>query len=132
MKKLAVLVVIILVAGLLAGCWLFPEPKLISIVVEPEAMYLDEPGTSSLNCKNQDAIKSVTACYDDWTTKEIEPADCEYLSSDPDIVVVDIVGNEVWVRAVGTGEAYILVSYTERNFPIKVTQEDIVGVFVSQ
>jgi len=131
MKKLAVLVVVILIAGLLTGCWLFSgEPEFISINVKPEVMYLGELGTSSLNYKNQDAIESVTACYDDWTTKEIELTDCEYLSSDPDIAVVDIVGDEVWIRAIGTGEAYILVSYTEGKFPFKVTQEDIVGVFV--
>jgi len=31
MKKLAVLVAVILIAGLLAGCWLFPEEQLINI-----------------------------------------------------------------------------------------------------
>ena len=31
MKKLTVLVAVILIAGLLAGCWLFPEEKLITI-----------------------------------------------------------------------------------------------------
>ncbi|GAJ14911.1 unnamed protein product, partial [marine sediment metagenome] len=37
MKKLTVLLAVILITILLAGCWLFPgESKLIAINVEPE------------------------------------------------------------------------------------------------
>ena len=130
MKKLTVLMAVILIVGLLAGCWLFPESKLISIVVEPERMFLTDPGTAFDVLSTTSAIESITACYDDWTTKEIAPVDCEYLSSNPEVAVVDIVGNEVFVRAVKAGEAIILVSYTEGKFPFKITETDIVGVFV--
>jgi len=41
MKKLTVLVVIMLVAGLLAGCWLFPESKLDYIEADPYEVTLD-------------------------------------------------------------------------------------------
>jgi len=131
MKKLTVLVVVILIAGLLTGCWLFSdEPELISITVDPEDMELAGPiGTNLLSTTEH--IISVTANYDDWTTKDIAPIDCGYLSSDPDIAIVDIVGDKVWIRAIGTGETYILVSYTEGKFPFKTTQEDIVGVTVN-
>lgn len=120
MKKLAVLVVIILVAGLLAGCWLFPEPKLIAIVVEPCGIYL-EPGET-------EPIDSVTACYDDWSDKEIELIDCGYSSSNPEIATVD---NEGLITAKEEGEAIVLVSYTEGSFWTgKITETDVVCVQV--
>ena len=132
MKKLTVLVAVILIAGLLAGCWVFSdEPELISITVDPERMDLVGDPTAA-SSHNTEPIISITANYDDWTTKDIALTDCEYLSSDPDIAIVEIAGDEVQVRAVGTGETYILVSYTEGKFPFKTTQEDIVGVFVNQ
>jgi len=131
MKKLIVLVAVILIAGLLTGCWLFSdEPEFISITVLPESMDLKSPAAAIT--EYTEPIVSVTANYDNWTTKEIAPIDCEYSSNDPDIAVVDIVGDKVWVRAIGTGKTYILVSYTEGKFPFKTTQEDIVGVLVSQ
>ncbi|GAJ10546.1 unnamed protein product, partial [marine sediment metagenome] len=84
------------------------------------------------NSEHTEAIESVTACYDDWNTKDIALTDCEYSSSDPEVAIVNIVGNEVWVRAVGTGDAYILVSYTEGDlWTGKMTETDIVGVFVN-
>ena len=131
MKKLIMLVAVILIAGLLTGCWLFSdEPNFISITVDPEDMELAGPtGTNLLSTR--EPIISVTANYDDWTTKNIAPTDCGYLSNDPDIAIVDIVGNEVLIRSVGTGETYILISYTEGKFPFKTTQEDIVGVTVN-
>lgn len=131
MKKLTVLVVVMLIAGLLAGCWVLPESKLISICVEPEGMDLVEPGAASLTSKNAGAIESVTANYSDGTSEYIELTDCEYLSNDPEVAVVDIVGEEVWIRAVGTGDTTILVTYTQHNFWTgRVTETDIVGVFV--
>lgn len=133
MKKLTILMAVILVAGLLAGCWIFPESKLISIVVDPEGMDLIEPIPVVLIPENADAIVSVTANYNDGTSEDIKLTDCEYLSNDPEVAIVDIVGDEVWIRAVGTGDTTILVTYTQHNFWTgRVTETDIVGVFVNQ
>ncbi|MBA7498275.1 hypothetical protein ES704_01010 [subsurface metagenome] len=130
MKKLTILMVVILVAGLLAGCWLFPESKLISIVVEPEGVYLDEPATAITG--HTEAIESVTANYSDETSEDIKLTDCEYLSNDPEVAIVEIVEDEVWIRAVGTGDTTILVTYTQHNFWTgRVIETDIVGVFVN-
>ncbi len=114
MKKLTVLMAVILMAVLLAGCWVFPESKLISIVVEPEGMDLADP--ASAISEHAEAIESVTANYNDGTSEDIELTDCEYSSNDPEVAIVDIVGDEVWIRAVGAGEAVILVTYTQHNF----------------
>ena len=120
MKKLAVLVAVILIAGLLTGCWLFPEAKLIAIVVEPGGIYL-EPGDT-------EPIESITACYDDWSDKEIDFIDCGYLSSDPEVATVD---SEGLITAEEEGEAIILVTYTEGNFWTgKITETDVVCVQV--
>jgi len=124
-KKLTVLMVAILVMVLLAGCWLYPEPKLISICVEPEGMFL-EPGET-------EPIISVTANYTLAPSEDIELTDCEYSSNDSEVAIVDIVGNEVFVRAGKAGETIILVTYTQHNFWTgRVIETDIVGVFVNQ
>jgi len=123
MKKLTILVVIMLVAGLLAGCWVFPESKLISICVNPEGMFLEPEET--------EPIISVTANYNDGTSEDIKLTDCEYLSGDPDIAIVEIVEDEVLIKAVETGDTTILVTYTQHNFWTgRVIETDIVGVFV--
>lgn len=67
MKKLFVLVIAILAAGLLVGCWVLPEIELVSIVVEPSEIYLG-PGKIG-------TTDSVTACYKDWATEEITLTD---------------------------------------------------------
>jgi hypothetical protein len=123
MKKLTVLlVVIMLVAGLLAGCWVLPESKLISICVEPEGMLLTIEKTK--------LIISVTANYNDGTSEDIELADCEYLSSDPDIATVN---SEGLVTAKSIGNPEILVTYTQHNFWTgRRIETDIVGVFVKE
>jgi len=122
MKKLTVLVAVMLIAGLLAGCWVLPESKLISIVVDPEGMFLEPEET--------EPIMSVTANYNDGTSEDIELTDCEYLSSDPDIATVNIEG---LVIAKSVGETEILVTYTQHNFWTgQVTETDIVGVFVEE
>ena len=131
MKKLTVLVVAILVMVLLAGCWLYPEPKIISIVVEPEGMFLVEPEPVGFIPENAGIIESVTANYALAPSEDIKLTDCEYSSGDPDVAVVDIVGEEVWISAVGAGEAVILVTYTQHNFWTgRVIETDIIGVFV--
>lgn len=120
MKKLIMLMVIILFMVLLAGCWLYPEPKIISICVEPEGMFLEPEET--------EPIISVTANYGLAPSEDIELTDCEYLSGDPDIATVGIGG---LVTAVDSGETTILVTYTQHNFWTgRVIETDIVGVFV--
>ena len=130
MKKLTMLVVIMLVAGLLAGCWVLPESKLISICVEPEGIFLEGDPTAAAS-HNTEPIESVTANYSDGTSEDIALADCEYSSNDPEVAIVDIVGDEVLIRSVGFGEATILVTYTQHNFWTgRRTETDIVGVSV--
>jgi len=129
MKKLTVLIVAVLVMVLLAGCWLYPESKLISIVVEPEGMDLTYPATAITG--HTEPIVSVTANYSDGTSEDIKLTDCEYLSNDPEVAIVEIIGDEVWIRAVGTGDTTILVTYTQHNFWTgRVIETDTVGVFV--
>jgi len=119
MKKLIILFMIVLVMGLLAGCWISSEPKLISITVDPEDM--------SLCIEESKSIISVTANYEDGTSKPVEITDCN-LSSE-NIKIADA-GSKGLVTAVGVGATYIIVKYTEHRFPIKITQEDIVQVGV--
>jgi len=123
MKKLNVLILAILVMVLLTGCWLYPEPKIISICVEPEGMFL-EP-------EEIEPIISVTANYSLAPSKDIELTDCEYSSNAPEVAVVEIIGEEVFVRAVKAGDTIILVTYTQHNFWTgRVIETDIIGVFV--
>jgi len=130
MKKLAILIAVILIVGLLAGCWVTPESKLISICVDPEEMFLANPGTAFDVLSTTGAIESVTANYEDGTSEDIELTDCEYLSSDPDIAMVN---SEGLVIAKSIGETTILVTYTQHNFWTgRVTETDIVGVFVEE
>ena len=128
MKKLTVLVVIMLIAGLLAGCWVLPESKLISICVDPEEMFLADPGTAFDVLSTTGAIVSVTANYEDGTSEDIKLTDCEYSSNDPDIATVN---SEGLVIAKSIGDTTILVTYTQHNFWTgRITEIDIVGVFV--
>ena len=103
MKKLTVLVVVMLLAGLLAGCWVLPESKLDEIVVEPGAITLSVGETQQLE---------VTAWYDDKTSADVTPS-CDYNSSLSNTAGVDVEG---LITAVEAGEATILVSYTQHNF----------------
>jgi len=119
MKKLIMLLVIILIMVLLSGCWLYPKPRLISICVDPEGMFL-EPGET-------EPIISVTANYEDGTSDKVDILDCNLNSENIKIATVNSKG---LVTAVGSGATYIIVKYTERRFPIKITQEDIVQVRV--
>ena len=120
MKKLIMLVVIILVMGLLAGCWLYTEPKIISICVNPEGMFLD-PGET-------EPIISVTANYNDGNSDDIKLTDCEYCTYDCLVATVNVEG---LVTAENIGETEILVTYTQHNFWTgRVIETDIIGVFV--
>ena len=104
MKKLTVLVAIILIAGLLTGCWVLPESKLDYI----EAI----PNEVNLNTEITQKQLEVTAYYDDETSADVT-SNCDYSSSDTEVVTVN---DEGLIVAVGSGEANILVSYTQHNF----------------
>ncbi len=109
MKKLTVLVVIMLVAGLIAGCGIIPESKLWKIEVEPIEVLLPYSGDSK-------QLK-VTAYYDDGTSADVT-LECDYTASKPEqfAQVVAIVSAEGLVTGIQAGWATILISYTQRNF----------------
>jgi len=72
MKKLTVLVVIILIAGLLAGCWLFPEEKLITITWFEDAIRYNADGSQHSSWVN-DELGPATLIQDDggWCFADI-------------------------------------------------------------
>ena len=104
MKKLTVLLAVILITGLLAGCWLFPGSKLDEITVYPE-------GPITLNIEGTQQLE-VTAWYEDKTNADVTPS-CDYNSSLSNTAGVDVEG---LITAVETGEATILITYTQHNF----------------
>lgn len=127
MKKLFVLATVILIVGLLAGCWLLPESKLISITVDPESMDLGDPIIGTI-LNTQEAIESVTANYEDETSGDVKLTDCEYCTYDCQVAKVNAEG---LVTAVDKGKTAILVSYTEGNlWTGRITETDIVIVTV--
>lgn len=107
MKKLTVLVVVILIAGLLAGCAILPGSRLWRIEVEPSSVSLTYVDPQQLE---------VTAFYDDGDSADVTP-ECDYVSENPEIVIV---GDEGLIEAVspdtGTHFVTIFVTYTQRNF----------------
>lgn len=72
MKKLTVLVAVMLIAGLLAGCWLFPEEKLITITWFEDAIRYNSDGTEHSNWSN-DPLGPATLIQDDggWCFADI-------------------------------------------------------------
>ena len=115
MKKLiTVLVVIMLVTGLLAGCGIMPESKLWKIEVEPTdfggiTLYVNPAQFPAVDGTCQ---LEVTAFYDDGTIADVT-LDCEYISSDSKIAFVS---NEGLITAIKVGDATISVIYTQQNF----------------
>jgi hypothetical protein len=103
MKKLTMLVVILLVAGLLAGCWVLPESKLDYIEAIPNEVNLDAEITQKQ--------LEVTAYYEDGTSADVT-SNCDYDSSDTKVVTVN---SEGLVVAVSNGIATILVKHTQHN-----------------
>ena len=82
MKKLTVLVAVILIAGLLAGCWVLPESKLDYIEAVPDKVDLLSPRSST-----QQQL-TITAFYEDGVNADVT-IDCDYLSSDTKVVTVN-------------------------------------------
>jgi PKD repeat protein len=93
-----------------------PEIELTGIVVDPRTM--------GLFVREKEAIKSVTAYYNDGTHADITLGDCIFVSSHPYQVLVSETGV---VTAVAPPSATIFVSYTERG----ITKMDDVVVTVS-
>ena len=129
MKKLTVLVVIMLVAGLLAGCWVLPESKLDYIEAEPAkvTLYL---GLTSDSTKNNTQQLEVTAFYTDGNKADVT-AECDYATLTTSIAEVVTVNNEGLITAKSRGNAIVSVSYTQHNFWTgKRTRTDEVDVTV--
>jgi hypothetical protein len=106
MKKLTVLVAVILIAGLFAGCGILPGSRLYEIEISQDfwgITFSIEDATYQLE---------VTAHYDDGTIADVT-LDCDYTSSNPDVAIV---GDEGLITAVEIGDTNILARYTQRNF----------------
>ena len=125
MKKLTVLMAIILIAGLLSGCWLFPESKLDYIKADPDDVTLNI--TSALVVTQQ---LDVTAYYIDGDKADVT-LECDYAPltvSDTEVVTVN---DEGLITAKSKGNTIILVSYTEGNFWTgRITRTDEVKILV--
>ena len=113
MKKLTVLLVIVLVAGLLTGCWLFPESKLDYIEADSNEVFL--------NTRSRTQQLEITAYYTDGTSADVTSS-CEYTSSNIEVVTVNdegLITSVVYECEVCPGlltrEATILISYTQHN-----------------
>jgi len=127
MKKLTVLVVIMLVAGLLAGCWVLPESKLDYIEADPKEVTLNTKSLTGITEQLE-----VTAYYSDGTDANVT-SNCEYLSSNTEIVTVNDEGLIVAVKVDNPialkREATILITYTQHNFwtgrVIRTTEVDV-------
>lgn len=101
MKKL--LIFLILSIFLLTGCGLLPESRLTDIRVDPHKITLSIGEELSL---------IVTAYYSNNAEANVTP-DCVYESSNIEIATVS---NDGLIRAIKTGNAIILVTYSESNF----------------
>ncbi|MBA7529476.1 hypothetical protein ES705_21674 [subsurface metagenome] len=122
MKKLTVLVAVILIAGLLAGCGVTSESRLWKIEVEPIEVNIGYTGDS-------EQLK-VTAYYDDGTSADVT-SECDYITSaEAYSEVVVSVSAEGLVTGIQTGWTTILVSYTQRNFWTSITRTYEVAVHV--
>lgn len=123
MKKLTVLlVVIMLVASLLAGCGIIPGSRLWKIevgAIEGEGNPTIGPDWVDFNGPGQTVQLEVAAYYDDGTSADVT-LECDYISSAPEVATVEIIDCIVQIEAIaranGEGYATILVTYTQNNF----------------
>lgn len=125
MKRLTVIVAVILIAGLLSGCWLFPESKLDYIEANPKevTLYLTQvPGNTQQ--------LEVTASYIDGNIADVT-LECDYAPSTASDTEVVTVSDEGLITAKSKGKAKVLVSYTEGNYWAgRITGTDEVKVLV--
>lgn len=121
MKKLTILMAVILIVGLLTGCWLFPESKLDCIESEPVEVTL---GTNLLTQQ-----LGITAFYEDGTSADVTP-NCDYVSSNAEVATVSVEG---LITAKKMGNTIVLVSYTQHNlWTGKITRTVEVDVTVER
>jgi len=113
MKKLTVLVAVMLIAVLLAGCWVLPSSKLDYIDVEPDDVILSNKSLTGITQQLE-----VIAWYEDITYVDVT-SNCDYVSDRPEVVIVSDEGLIVGVKPSPFGalmeEATILVTYTQHN-----------------
>jgi len=91
--------------------------QLKSISTKPTTMSF----TSTNSSKN---IESITAKYNDGSSKDIEKAKCEFKSNDPSVATVDEAGK---VTSKKKGNTIITVSYTEEG----ITQSTNINITVT-
>ncbi|MBA7545951.1 hypothetical protein ES705_38333 [subsurface metagenome] len=112
MKKLTMIMAIILIAGLLSGCWLFPGPKLDYIEVNPKEVTLYyglQPNDMEIKTTEQ---LEVTAYYEDENKADVT-LECDYAPLTTSNKEVVTVSDEGLITARSKGIAIVLVSYTE-------------------
>jgi len=124
---LILLLFLILIILLFAGCWEYlypptiPTPSILptyltEIVVQPDTMDLEEGESQS--------IISVTAYYSDSSTANISLSNCSYYSYNPFCATVNSIG---LITGVSTGSTTIVVVYNEGN----VSKSDTITVTVT-
>jgi len=129
MKKLTVLMAIILIAGLLSGCWLFPGSKLDYIEADPDKVTLNF-GTPLGATQKLTQQLTVTAFYEDLTEADVT-LECDYAPLTVSNTEVVTVNDEGLITAKSKGNAIVLVSYTEGNFWTgRITRTDEVKILV--
>ena len=121
---------VILIAGLLSGCWLFPESKLDYIEANPEEVTLYFGPTLS-DTKNKTTQQlEVTAYYTDETKADVT-LECDYTTLTVSNTEVVTVNDEGLITAKSKGNTIVLVSYTEGNYWAgRITRTDEVKVLV--
>ena len=121
MKKLTMIMAIILIAGLLAGCGVTPEQSLLDyIVADPDWTNLTVGGTQQL---------TITAYYEDETYADVT-SDCDYCSNYPDIATVDREGLITAVGVIGEGAWIEVYYYQENDFTNLRERFDKIGVTI--
>ena len=82
-----------------------------------------QPTEMNLNVGTFETINTITAFYDNGTSKDINLNDCDYTSEDTAIATISAGGN---VTAISEGNTSVTVSYTEKN----ITKTDSVLINV--
>ena len=130
MKKLTVLMAIILIAGLLSGCWLFPESKLDYIKAKPDKVTLSLDSMSTETEYKTTQQLEVTAYYTDENKADVT-LECDYAPLTVSNTEVVTVNDEGLITAKSKGNTIVLVSYTEGNFWTgRITRTDEVKILV--
>lgn len=117
MKKLTLLIAVILIAGLLAGCGILPEKSQLDYIkADPIEVTLNLGTTLGATQKLTQRLE-VTAHYEDLTYADVT-SNCKYSSSNTEVTVNDegLIEAVTFISFPSEGEATILVTYTQHNF----------------